>query len=213
MQNQRIAGKSIKNLALVGLLASILAACGETKTQHAQNPSPAKAASAQSPDPYEDKLRQLVDSYNNGSIDEKSRIINELYQGKAVLTPFGYTYPWKGNKNYGNVRVGIEGRIDVYYEEGRVTKSSFELDNEPIHVGVNRDGNVSPYIVSGKVLKVPQGHSVLHIARSGAPWNPEYTGEMLWALRRFGKENPELGISTQGISGVRNGLKVFGYKP
>lgn len=203
LRKERTAGA----LITLGAIATMLAGC-ETHVPPKQNPDSSIRIGIEMHEPQIDKrLAEFVDKYNQGSIEEKSRIINELYAGTAVLIPFQYNYPWKYHVDYGNATAGIEGRVGAYYSK-RGTGPGFEISSEDFDVDVGRDGKIVPSFTTGVALHVPKGYSVL---KAPDPLTPEQVNETLWALRRFGNEFPELGIRHTGREAVRKGLELLGY--
>jgi len=185
-------GKIRRGISL-SMLAAALAACD---SQHISQDKPKEHIEQAEKREFLDKdLDAFVAKYNNGGIEEKDRIIHDLYHRHAGIVKFSYNYPWKGSESYGKVTVGIEGRIGVYYKENGKTVSEFELDNEAFNIGRYPDG-IGLSFLDGKTLRVPQGYSVLRIER---PLNPAHIDPMLKALQQFAKEHPDLRIDPKSV--------------
>ena len=100
--------------------------------------------------------------------------------------------------------MGIEGAIDVYLMEGGKPADGFIIDNEVIPLAI-RNGKISPGFMENDIIRVPRGYSVL---RADHNQKPKELENMLWALRRFARENPGLGIKISSIhEDVKQGLQ------
>ena len=197
--------RPLSNAVLAGLLASMLG-CDSPTAPPNQNSAPTKISDGTKESQlYNSRLQELIAEYNSGDLEKKDKIINDLYGGRARLVPFSYKYHWKGSKEYGNVMVGIEGRIGVYYKDKarKKTLSEFELDNEPIGLTVCNNGIVCPSVFGKHNIKVPEGYSVLIVQN---PIDNRHIEPMLWALGQFGKKYPDLGIAPRGVVSVREPL-------
>lgn len=185
-------GKTRSGIVL-SMLAAVLAACDGQPIS--QDKSKEQIGQAEKREFTDKDLDAFVAKYNNGSIDDKGKIIHGLYHGHASLAEFSYNYPWKGSKTYGKVTVGIEGRIGIYYKENGKTVSEFELDNEAFNV-VRHPNGIGLSFLEGKTLRIPQGYSVVQVER---PLNPTHIDPMLKALQQFAKEHPDLKIDPASV--------------
>ena len=202
-----MAKKAISNVMIIAALASMIGCQSPSVPQPEGSAKKIEHESAEACA----KVQEFIGKYEKSDIHGKARTINEIYNGKAILVPFSYEYPWKGSKNYGKVTVGIEGRIGVYFKEGKKPVAEFELDNEPIPITF-RNGRMYSGFMESQFLRVPKGYSVL-ITKSPIE-GPGQLNDMLLGLRRYAKGNPDLKIDPKSIhTGVRDGLLRIGYAP
>ena len=193
---------SLRRALVYGIAAALVVGCGQ-ETKH-QQPTPVKTAT----DEKAAKVREFIEQYNAFGVAGKERIIQSLSREETRLVPFSYSYPYKSGRTYGDVYIGIEGRIGVYFRDHEGTAAEFELHNSSTPLRVE-DGKIVAGWFEKESLDLPAGYSMLTVRKSPSP---KQATEMLWALRRFGKDYPEVGITPAGRMAVQDGLISLGYK-
>lgn len=155
-------------------------------------------------------LDKYVDNYNQGDIKTKGLMIRELYDGQALLVKFSYTPKERASKSYSNVHVEIDDSVIIEYLEGKIPVAELELANKPIRVRTKYGKIVRSSWQEGVPLKIPPGYSVLIVKDDRV--SQHHSGDILWGLRRFARENPHLFPNYRQVGAVRQGLSLLmGY--
>ena len=158
-----------------------------------------------------DPLEEAIAHYKSADDAEKIGILDnmKMIEGPSKVIPVNYDYPWKGSWKFGNVNVGIEGRVGVYHRKDKNTY--FEFGNEGVFVVIGENGKMQQSWGIEPYIGIPKGYSLLIVSKNS---DPKKMPELMEALKKFTViYGGELKISPREVEAVRSGIKQLGYYP